>query len=183
MKKIICLLFAVAFFENIFCQDVIINGSNKYRLLTWDDFSGKPDKNSPYQANTYWGLNYSFKGVDFIGDTIKLKGFSATLMFNENKSWVKEGTQTPSLLKHEQGHFDIGLICQKEFINAINNAVFFKAGLNEKVQSIFTGIMKKYHEMQVKYDEETDHSKNRQNQEKWDEIIAKTLQQNQQTAF
>jgi Bacterial protein of unknown function (DUF922) len=177
MKKIIFLLFAVTCFKNIFCQDVIINGSSKYRLLTWDDFSGKPDKNSPYQANTYWGLNYSFKGVDFTGDTIKLKGFSATLMFNENKSWVKKGTQTAGLLKHEQGHFDIGLICQKEFISTINNTVFFKAGLNEKVQSIFTTIMKKYHTMQLKYDEETDHSKNRQNQEKWDEVIAKSLQQ------
>ncbi len=176
MKKIICLVFTFAFFKNTFCQDVIINGSNKYRLLTWSDFSGKPDKNSPYQANTYWGLNYSFKGVDFIGDTIKLKGFSATLTFNEKKSWVKEGSQTNSLLKHEQGHFDIGLICQKEFISSINNTIFFKAGLNEKVQSIFTGIMKKYHAMQLKYDEETDHSKNRQNQEKWNEVIAKSLQ-------
>lgn len=177
MKKIISLLFILSYFENTFCQDVLINGSNKYRLLTWDDFSGNPDKNSPYQANTYWGIKYGFTGVDFAGDTAKLKGLSVTLKFDETKSWVKEGKQTVYLLKHEQGHFDIGLICHREIIKAINSTVFFKADFREKLRTIFTDTMKKYHLMQLQYDEETDHSKNEANQQKWNADIAKALQQ------
>ncbi len=177
MKKIICLFFILSFFENIFCQDVLINGSTKYRLLTWDDFSGKPDKNSTYQANTYWGISYGFKGADFAGDTVKFKGLAVTLKFDETKSWVKEGKQTVYLLKHEQVHFDIGLICHKEIIKAINNTVFFKADFREKLRTIFSDTMKKYHLMQLQYDEESDHSKNEANQQKWNDIIAKALQQ------
>jgi hypothetical protein len=177
MKKIICLFFILSFFENIFCQDVLINGSTKYRLLTWDDFSGKPDKNSTYQANTYWGISYGFKGADFAGDTVKFKGLAVTLKFDETKSWVKEGKQTVYLLKHEQVHFDIGLICHKEIIKAINNTVFLKADFREKLRTIFSDTMKKYHLMQLQYDEETDHSKNEANQQKWNDIIAKALQQ------
>lgn len=177
MKKIICLFFILSFFENTFCQDVLINGSTKYRLLTWDDFSGKPDKDSPFQANTSWGINYGFKGVDFAGDTVRFKNLAVTLKFDETKSWVKEGKKIPYLLKHEQGHFDIALICHREIIKTINNAVFFKADFKEKLRTIFTDTLKKYRLMQLQYDEETDHSKNEANQQKWNDIIAKALQQ------
>jgi hypothetical protein len=37
--------------------------------------------------------------------------------------------------------------------------------------------MKKYHEMQLKYDEETNHSKNKESQEKWNVLLANTLKQ------
>jgi len=177
MKKIISFVFFIVFFENSFCQHIIISDSNKNRLLTWDDFSGKPDKNSPYQANTYWGIIYGFKGVNFTGDTAKLAGLSVTLKFDENKSWVKEGKQTPGLLKHEQGHFDIGFICQQEIIQQINSTVFLRSNFQNKVNTIFTDTMKKYQLMQLKYDEETNHSINQQNQDKWNDFIAKTLQQ------
>jgi hypothetical protein len=176
MKKIICLLFIFAIFENSFCQAIIINGVNKNRPLTWNDFTGKPDKQSGFQANTFWEISYGFKGIEYAGDTVKLKGFMVTLKFNENKSWVKDGTQTAGLLKHEQGHFDIGVICQKEVISQINNAVLLKADFKDKIISIFTNTMKKYHLMELQYDEETDHSKNQQNQDKWNDIIYKALQ-------
>ena len=177
MKKFICLFLFLSFLQNIFCQEVIINGSNKYRLLTWDDFTGKPDKNSPYQALTFWGIFYGFKGVNFIGDTAKLTGFSATLKLDENKSWIKEDKQTASLLKHEQGHFDIGLICQQEIIKQINSATFLKSDFQNKVKTIFSITMEKYRLMQLKYDAETNHSQNQQNQNKWNDFIAKALQQ------
>ena len=177
MKKIIYLILFLSFLQNIFCQDIIINGSNKYRLLSWDDFTGKPDKNSPYQANTSWGIFYGFKGVNFVEDTAKLTGFSATLKFDENKSWIKEGKQTASLLKHEQGHFDIGLICQREIIKQISSTVFLKSDFQNKVKKTFSDTMEKYHLMQLKYDEETNHSQNQQNQDKWNDFIAKALQQ------
>ena len=177
MKKIIGVLFFIFLSKISFCQDVIINGSNKYRLLTWADFTGKPDNNSPYQANTYWQINYTLTGVNFIGDTAKLKGFSVTLTLNENKSWVKEGTQTASLLKHEQGHFDIGFICQQEIIKQINSGVFLKVDFQNKLKAIFSTTLEKYHAMQLKYDLETDHSKNEQSQDKWNDFIAKKIAQ------
>lgn len=178
MKKIISFLITTCFVQNLFCQQVVINGSSKNRLLNWDDFTGKPDKNSLFEANTYWEINYSFKGISFKnGDTAIINGFSVKLEFNESKSWVKKSSQTNYLLKHEQGHFDAGLLCQAEMIKQINNTAFLKNDFQDKLKTIFSTTMEKYHALGLKYDEETEHSKNKESQEKWNTFFAKALQQ------
>ena len=175
MKKYICLLPSIFTVYQTFAQDVIINGVNKNRLLTWDDFSGKPDKSSAHDANTYWNLNYSIKGISFTGDTAKITGLLVKFELNEKLSWVKSEKQAVGLLKHEQGHFDIGLICQLEMIRQLNSIVFFKSDFQIKIQSVFSSILDKYISLGIKYDEETDHSKNREFQENWNNFFTKEL--------
>ncbi len=178
MKKIISFLIVLCFLQNLFCQQVIINASNKNRLLTWNDFTGKPDKSSSFEANTYWEISYSFKGISFKkGDTATIEGFAVTLTFNTNKSWVKKGSETDYLLQHEQGHFNTGLLCQAEMFNQIKSTVFLKNNFQDKLKAIFSNTMEKYHAMGLKYDEETDHSKNKESQEKWNTFFTKTMQQ------
>jgi hypothetical protein len=175
MKKIVFLFMLVAIGKTIFCQEVFIGGINKNRLLTWADFTGKPDKNSAYEANTYWTINYTFDGITFKSDTATIAGFQVKLELDNNKSWVKSGRENASLLKHEQGHFDIGLICQKEMIRQINNTIFLKADFKIKLGNIFSSTLEKYKLMGLKYDEETNHSKNEESQIKWDAFFAKEL--------
>src|SRR5882762_9638566 len=149
MKKIIGLLFFIGCFQNIFCQDVIISGVNKNRLLTWADFTGTPDENSTFAANTYWKLNYGFGGVSFSGDTVKITSFSVGIELDKTKSWIKKGRATADLLKHEQGHFNIGLICQQELIRQVKTTVFFKPSFEEKLKQIFTDASAKYDAMGI----------------------------------
>jgi hypothetical protein len=175
MKKIVFLFMLIVIGKTIFCQDVVIGGINKNRLLTWADFTGKPDKNSAYEANTYWTINYTFDGITFKSDTATIAGFQVKLELDNNKSWVKSGRENASLLKHEQGHFDIGLICQNEMIKQINNTVFLNADFKNKLDNIFSFTLEKYKLMGVKYDEETNHSKNEESQIKWDAFFAKEL--------
>ncbi len=175
MKKYFCIFFLISMSEVTFCQDVIINGTNKNRLLTWDDFTGKPDKTSPHAANTYWNVNYGFRGISFKGDTAKISGFFCKLELNEKFSWVKQEKQTTNLLKHEQGHFNIGLICQLEMIKQFNSIVFFKTDFQNKIETIFATVMEKYRLLGIKYDEETDHSKNQESQDNWNDFFAKEL--------
>jgi hypothetical protein len=175
MKNILVLLFFIVVAENSFCQGVIINGVNKNRPLTWDDFTGTPDKNSSFEANTYWKLNYKFDGIDFKGDTVKLNSFSVGIELDPNKSWVKKGKETADLLNHEQGHFTIGLLCQNDIIRQIRTTIFFKSNFSEKIKEVFTELSKKYDLMSLKYDEETDHSKNKVNQKKWDTFFSEEL--------
>ena len=94
---------------------------------------------------------------------------------NEKLSWVKSEKQAVGLLKHEQGHFDIGLICQLEMIRQLNSIVFFKSDFQIKIQSVFSSILDKYISLGIKYDEETDHSKNREFQENWNNFFTKEL--------
>ncbi|HMI78577.1 MAG TPA: DUF922 domain-containing protein, partial [Ferruginibacter sp.] len=175
MKKYSC-LFVFLFSGNLlFCQEVVINGINKNRLLTWEDFTGKADKSSPYAANTFWNLNYSYQRVSFKGDSAKIEELAVKLELDKKRSWIKAGKETPELLKHEQGHFDIGLLCQKEFIFQLNNTRFSKTDYQSKVQSVFNTLSEKYRLMGLKYDEETNHSKNREAQQKWNDFFAKEL--------
>ena len=167
MKKYICFALMISISNLIFSQDIIINGVNKNRLLNWEDFKGPPDQSMSYDAYTHWNINYTSKGISFKGDTAKVAGFSVTLTFNENLSWVKPEKQTGYLLKHEQGHFDIGLICQQEIIKQLSSTVFFKTGFQEKIQSVFSSVLDKYRLLGIKYDEETDHSKNKTAQNTW----------------
>ena len=175
MKRYFCLFFLIIINKTTFSQDVIISGVNKNRPLTWEDFTGNPDRGSTHEANTYWNLNYSFQGISFKGDTAKIKAFSFTLELNGELSWVKQDKQTGYLLKHEQGHFDIGLLCQLELIREFNNTVFLRSNFSNQIKQLFDSVMSKYRQMGLKYDEETNHSKDQQSQEKWNAFFAKEL--------
>jgi hypothetical protein len=175
MRKYFCAALLICLSSLAFSQDVFINGINKNRLLSWNDFKGTPDENSQHDANTYWNINYGFKGISFKGDTAKITGFSATLTLNENLSWIKSEKQTNNLLKHEQGHFDLGLICQREIIRELNSTLFFKSDFQNKIPTMFSSILEKYRLLGLKYDEETDHSKNKAAQDRWNDFFASNL--------
>jgi hypothetical protein len=175
MRFIILLFFLAVLNSNTYCQEIIIRGENTSRLLVWDDFTGNPDKNSSYQANTYWRLNYSFKNYTLAGDTVKLTGVAVKLELDGKQSWRKKGAETASLLRHEQGHFDIGIICQQEVIQQMNSTILLKNDFVNKLNTIFKTTLEKYHAMGVKYDEETDHSKKQEYQKKWDEFFRSKL--------
>ncbi len=175
MKKCICLALIICFGTLAFSQDVIINGVIKNRPLIWADFKGEPDRGSSYDASTYWTMNYNIKGISFRGDTAKISGFSIVLSLQEKLSWSKSEKQTDVLLKHEQGHFDLALICQREAIRELSSTIFFKNDFKDKIPTIFSSILKKYQSLESKYDEETDHSKNRAAQDTWNNFIAGEL--------
>ncbi len=175
MRKCICLALLICSGTLAFSQDVIINGVNKNRPLIWADFTGEPDKGSPYDANTYWTITYNIKGISFKGDTAKISGFSIILTLQEKLSWSKPEKQTDILLRHEQGHFDLALICQHEIIRELNSTVFFKADFKDKIPAIFSTILQKYQSMELKYDEETGHSKYQSAQDTWNNFFVSEL--------
>ncbi len=175
MKIYYCIILLLFICNRAYTQDIIISGKNENRLLSWDDFKGRPDPNSSHDAYTFWNINYGMKGMKLSGDTVKIGSFAVTLSLEDNQSWIKPQKQTDRLLKHEQGHFDIGLICQREITRQLNSTVFFKDGLQEKIQSLFSSILNKYHLLGQQYDKETDHSKNQQAQDSWNAFFAKEL--------
>ena len=161
--------------SSAFSQDVIIGGTNNNRPLTWHDFKGRPDLNSSHDALTHWEINYILQNIRFTGDTVKIGNFSVKLELNTGKSWTKPEKQTVRLLKHEQGHFDLGLICQREMLKQLHNTVFLKAGFQDKIKNIFTSILQKYQALSNTYDAETNHSINQEAQDKWNNFFTQEL--------
>jgi hypothetical protein len=179
LKKLIlkysCIAILLLVGNLTYSQDIIIGGVNKNRPLTWNDFKGAPDRGSSYDASTFWSITYNIKGISFRGDTAKIDRFSVILTLDENLSWSKPEKQTNILLKHEQGHFDLALICQLEIIDQLNSLVLLKTNFKEKIPAIFSSILEKYRSLELKYDAETDHSKNQAAQDSWNNFIAGKL--------
>ena len=156
-------------------QKIFINGQEGNRLLVWDDFSGKVNKSSSFYALTNWGIRSNFISKKD-GSTGKFtSSIEFILSMDSKKSWVKKGKDTEELLKHEQGHFNTGLLCLRElliktaFIKEVNQATV------KNLQSIFEEVMTKYNKMDLQYDEETNHSSNKIEQEKWNKFYADEL--------
>jgi hypothetical protein len=168
---LICTLLAI----DCEAQQVRINGSTGNRPLTWDDFTGKPDKHSSWYAYTAWNLPYQFTGVAFKGDTAILKGLTFDLELDPRKSWLKKGNETAALLNHEQGHFNIALLLQKELVEGSQKITFFRNGYITRLTEFYGDLHKKYTLLNEKYDEETRHSQDMEQQAKWDLFFKQQL--------
>jgi len=152
-------------------QQVIINGTAGNRPLIWEDFTGDPDKRSPWYANTAWYLGTKVASVTFKGDTAILHGLAFNLELDPKNSWIKKGYESDELLNHEQGHFNIALLFQMELIKESKKIIFFRSDFGKKLASFYDSLYKKYTAMNEKYDEETRHSANKAQQHKWDQFF------------
>ena len=174
MKFIIGFLFTVFVFH-CNAQKIFINGQEGNRPLVWNDFSGKVDKSSEFNAVTYWGVKYN-TATKKDGATGK---FTATIEFilemDPKKSWVKKGKETDELLKHEQGHFNTGLLCLKELVAKTANLTEVSESSFGKIQTLFFEILAKYQKIDLQYDAETNHSENKIEQAKWNQFYANEL--------
>jgi hypothetical protein len=154
-------------------QRIMINGQETSRLLTWEDFTGRPDKTSPWHAFTYWNITTRYDAFNFKGDTAKWNVI-VTLEFGKN-SWQKKDKVTDTLLKHEQGHFDVGILCAMELDRRIRNTAFFRSNYQAKLNELVKEVIDKYIGIEKQYDSETDHFTNREQQWKWDAFFASRI--------
>jgi hypothetical protein len=176
MKFRFCMAFLVTvFFQTATAQKVFIRGEEGLRPLTWSDFTGAPDDSSPFFANTAWVSSFKFNSVRFNGEAALPEGFEFTLQLDPQGSWVKKGKQTDDLLRHEQGHFNIGLLYMREAVNKIGAAAFTRSGYQAEIKTMLGEVHKKYVQMGEQYDKETAHSINKEAQQKWDAFFSKEL--------
>jgi len=160
------------------------------RSLTWNDFRGIPNPNSPYLAWAEGDLKYTYEWKTENSGTCKYRFAKAEAVayFSKIESWVKEKGKTAALLKHEQGHFDILEIHAKKFNDRANRELLNHAfscpgrnGLvsegtinnaaNAKVTTIFNQIKNEMKWMEKNYDTQTNHGFNSFAQDKWDSKI------------
>ena len=133
--------------------------------LQWLDFKAKPDSLSPFGANTYSGLAYKYavrREIKKQVVTYEVFGY-----FIPEKSWVKKGFGTDAnLLAHEQLHFDINETYVRKFRRRLKNTRFSK-NPKKQIEAIYHKILAEREAMQKQYDLETDHSRNKKMQQKW----------------
>lgn len=141
------------------------------RLLTWKDFKGKPTTDV-YKAKTYTYMSYKIRTE--AGKII----VTTECLFDPKMSWVskeyikKAGEENSVyLLNHEQRHYDITRVVGEELEDAMQTFKFDTKKAKYQVDSIFRSFIKKDRDIQKQYDDETEHSKVREQQEIWDKKI------------
>jgi hypothetical protein len=142
---------------------------NENKPLEWNDFSGQTNDSSNYDAEAFAEVRYrySFKSTaDF--------HFEVLASFNKNISWSRKQRRSQDLLKHEQLHFDIAEVYARKMKEMFNNHEYGKNFANEILQ-LFNEKKLEYHAMQQRYDEETNHSLNKEKQIEWEVYVHEEL--------
>ncbi len=127
--------------------------------LSWKDFMGKPVANSGNAAltSTHISFEYGYGSNGF--------SYSITCRFDKKQSWVK--IKNDYVLAHEQAHFDIAEIHARKLKKALSDYDYNPKTVKADVNKIYETIMKEHHAMQQLYDKQTDHSRNKDQQEIW----------------
>ena len=169
------LLCFISFAKGTRCnaQDTDVDKVIENNKLSWSDFSGQVDENSKYWATTNWRVIYKYKTLPFHRDTVAID-LSVTPVLKAT-SWVLPDKKSAELLAHEQGHFDFGLLLAAEFKKAIKSTVLLRSDYNQKIGFVFNSILSSVKQLEVQYDEETNHMKNKKEQLRWNAKISEML--------
>ncbi|MBK0379744.1 DUF922 domain-containing protein [Mucilaginibacter segetis] len=149
-----------------------------YRQLTVNDFLGSPKiNNRGVVGYTNCTIDFSFQASHRGNDY--LVHFNVRLNMNADRSWLDRSRITsPELLaevlKHEQGHYNIAYLEQQEVIRKMAQTRF-TANYKNEAMAIFNRIDAKYKQLNIDYDEDTEHMGNRQQQHSWDIYFTKRL--------
>ncbi len=135
--------------------------------LTWRDFQGKVDSNSPYSASTVSGIVYTFHlSADGYSDSI-------AVVFYRSESWVR--VQTEASLIHEQGHFDITEIFARRLRKRLQTFIPGRGSLGKQLKQLYDEVEGERVATENLYDTETKHSANVERQANWNVRIRKEL--------
>jgi len=139
------------------------------RSLTWDDFKGHAPSSTPYVALTFSSIKLLFGGEE------NEIWFTIETIFDPKQSWKKKNVDE-FILKHEQGHFDITEIHSRLLRKKLAETKFKKyETIGSEVEKIFNANYKACDKMQDQYDNETAHSKIKNEQVKWNNKINQFL--------
>jgi hypothetical protein len=140
------------------------------KLLTWDDFLGKPEKRFAV-ASTHYDI---FKNVT---NQDKKAIVSIQAVFFRNSSWKKVSWISDEVLTHEQKHFDIVELYCRKLRQMVAQAKYKDYNdLVAKVDAFYDKIDDEMDKYQDLYDEETDGSMNGDKQREWNKKINHELE-------
>lgn len=144
----------------------------------WGLFKGRinPQHIAEMGANTgaVTVSSLSYSTVKFTSTSVILK---ITAKFHTHESW----TRYPKLrnpghaLNHEKRHFDLCEVYARKIRQRISETRFTRRNLNSQLKSIFSALTKEHSAEQSKYDHETEHSIDPEQQKLWNEEIDRRL--------
>ena len=172
--RVVLLFLLISFTSKAMAQNEYKLAWRKDSLLKWSDFKGPIDTSSKFHATT---LCEVFSKYIWTLKNNKYKfTFTTGSYLNTSKSWSIKEKQTPELLRHEQVHFDIAELFARIYLQTLDRNVY-TATFKSKIDQINKDNLHNLKVMQDLYDEQTDHSKEKKMQAKWEIYIANLLKE------
>lgn len=135
--------------------------------LTWKDFLERPesDYTSKFAASVSTGLDFKW---DYNIDNARQNfSYNVKAYLYPASSWVFEHKKDSMLLAHEQLHYDITELHARKLRKLISG---YKLGRNirKDLKVIYNTVESARNKMQNTYDQQTMHSKNKEQQLLWE---------------
>ncbi|WP_228027874.1 DUF922 domain-containing protein [Costertonia aggregata] len=150
---------------------------NSKKRLSWKDFKAAPPKNARAAATTASGITYEFssthKGAEVLVE------YEISTFFYPYKSWYQPNLANDIILSHEQLHFDISELFARKMRKEMSRTKFTE-NVKSEVRGIYRRILKELKDFQNMYDDDTNFSRNTENQLLWNKRIAEALQRQEQ---
>ncbi|MBD1393898.1 DUF922 domain-containing protein [Mucilaginibacter glaciei] len=172
-------IFKAACFCVVLLAAALTASAQGFKQLTADDFRSVPLPNSlGVVAYTNCSINFSYQAT--LSNNIYRLNFNVILTLNRDKSWINRSVIATrelltEILKHEQGHYNIAYLEQQEVIRAMTR-MRFTSNYKAEAMGLFNRIDAKYKQLNIDYDEDTEHSQNHQQQHSWDVYFNKRLE-------
>lgn len=140
--------------------------------LSWANFKAEPIEDSKIAATTASGLSYQFSTTEEDGK-YELD-YTISTFFYPDRSWYQPKICDEVILSHEQLHFDISELFARKMRNIMDKTTFTK-NVKAEVKAIYRQINKELAEFQQVYDNETNYSRNIEQQLSWNQKIKDAL--------
>ncbi|GMN09437.1 hypothetical protein MTsPCn9_01070 [Croceitalea sp. MTPC9] len=145
---------------------------NKDFRLTWEDFKGAVPPDAVPAATTASGISYKYS-ANLIHHEVKLD-FEVNAFFYPNESWYKPDVCNNLILSHEQLHFDISELFARKMRRRLSETSF-SDNVKSEIRKIYKETLEELSDFQDRYDWETNFSRNREQQLRWNKQIAAAL--------
>lgn len=145
-----------------------------YNTLKWSDFKADVPEATPFSASVSTGVSYKWS-YSTAGGVIDFK-YDIQAKLYRNFSWSIYEKEKEIVLKHEQFHFEITELFARKFRKALAEYEIGRSVRND-VTRIYENLEKERIAMQLLYDEETEHSINKEAQLAWETKIGLLLKE------
>ena len=172
MKTLGILFLIFTAYSSTTFEDEKIQWSEDYKLQ-WSDFKAPHRSGVSYVASTTSGISFSYTYSERNG-SIDLK-VTVLCNFYPESSWVNPNEASEYILGHEQAHFDISEIHARKLRKRISERTFTKNSKKE-LTDLYNNVNEERENMQRLFDRESDHSKNKEEEFRWEAIIKQQLE-------
>lgn len=143
------------------------------RRLTWGDFAGAPDVRSKAAAMTAYAISLNTACADGV------LASKVTSTFLPNASWVKPGyskdRRAETTLRHEQAHFDLSEVVARRLRDDLRELRSPCDVKDDARAALYARYQKEDATMQRRYDRETNHGTDLNQQRLWESRIQSWL--------